>query len=70
MQIQKYVFLNFKLGRCRTLRAELRQVGGDDYVLKTSCREVRLIRLPSDSIAERGHILLIINRYYAICTDK
>ena len=33
-------------------------------------REVRLIRLPSDSIADRGHISLIINRYYAICTDK
>ena len=33
-------------------------------------REVRLIRLPSDSIADRGHISLIIIRYYAICTDK
>ena len=37
---------------------------------RSHTREVRLIRLPSDSIADRGHISLIINRYYAICTDK
>ena len=35
-----------------------------------SSREVKLIRLPSDSIADRGHISLIIDRYYANCTDK
>ena len=33
-------------------------------------REVKLNRLPSDSIADRGHISLIIDRYYANCTDK
>ena len=33
-------------------------------------REVKLIRLLSDSIADRGHISLIIDRYYANCTDK
>ena len=32
-------------------------------------REVELIRLPSDSIADRDHISLIIDRYYAIYTD-
>ena len=34
------------------------------------CREVKRICLPSDSIADRGHISLIIDRYYANCTDK
>ena len=41
-----------------------------NFQVMTITREVRLIRLPSDSIADRGHISLIINRYYAICTDK
>ena len=34
-------------------------------------REVKLIRLPSDSMADKGHIKLIIyNIYYAIYTDN
>ncbi len=33
-------------------------------------REVKLIRLPSDSMADRGDIKLIIYIYYAIYTDN